>query len=66
MLNTHDAPKNDMQATVYIDSLFVEVSSALIVQYIYVTKISLLLFFTNHKHISRQLDGGDTQSFTVL
>jgi len=33
MLNTHDAPKNDMQATVYIDSLFVEVSSALIVQY---------------------------------
>lgn len=28
------------------DSSFVEVNSALIVQYIYVTKISLLLFFT--------------------
>lgn len=48
------------------DSSFGEVSSALIVQYIYITKISLLLFSTNRKHINRQLpvDDGNTQSFS--
>lgn len=51
---------------IYLTAYFGEVSSALIVQYIYITKISLLLFSTNRKHINRQLpvDDGDTQSFS--
>jgi len=50
MLNTHDAPKNDMQATVYIDSLFVEVSSALIVQYICHKNIIVTVFHKPQTH----------------